>query len=388
VSDSFTLTPEQEALRSVAREVAKDIYAPKAEEWDLNRTLLPEAEIKRLADLGFLGICLPEEYGGSNAPLMDALIVIEELAKECRPAAFQVFEANVGPVRVLEFYGTDEQRKSIIPQVVSGETSVAIGISEPDAGSAATDMRTSARLEGDEYVINGTKRWISGGGHAGSYLVYCRLNDAAGAKAIGAVLVQADSPGLSFGAQERLMGFRGIASADLIFEDVRVPVTNLVIPAGGFKDLFGVFAIERMGNATMSLALGQAALDRTVAYTRERVQFGRAINEFQNVQLNVADMAMQVEATRLLIMRAAASAGKGLPDTYEVSVAKCFANEMAKRVTDLAMQLHGGNGYTEEYGIERMHRDAHGWAIAGGTPAMQRIRIAAEIYGQTFNQRL
>jgi butyryl-CoA dehydrogenase len=125
-----------------------------------------------------------------------------------------------------------------------------------------------------------------------------------------------------------------------------------------------------------------------VAYTRERVQFGRAINEFQNVQLNVADMAMQVEATRLLIMRAAASAGKGLPDTYEVSVAKCFANEMAKRVTDLAMQLHGGNGYTEEYGIERMHRDAHGWAIAGGTPAMQRIRIAAEIYGQTFNQRL
>jgi butyryl-CoA dehydrogenase len=249
-------------------------------------------------------------------------------------------------------------------------------------------MRTFARLEGDEYVINGTKRWISGGGHAGSYLVYCRLNDAAGAKAIGAVLVQADSPGLSFGAQERLMGFRGIASADLIFEDVRVPVTNLVIPAGGFKDLFGVFAIERMGNATMSLALGQAALDRTVAYTRERVQFGRAINEFQNVQLNVADMAMQVEATRLLIMRAAASAGKGLPDTYEVSVAKCFANEMAKRVTDLAMQLHGGNGYTEEYGIERMHRDAHGWAIAGGTPAMQRIRIAAEIYGQTFNQRL
>jgi alkylation response protein AidB-like acyl-CoA dehydrogenase len=388
MSDSFTVTPEQEALRSVAREVAKDVYAPKAEEWDLNRTLLPEVEIKRLADLGFLGICLPEEYGGSNAPLMDALIVIEELAKECRPAAFQVFEANVGPVRVLEFYGTDEQRKSVIPRVVTGETSVAIGISEPDAGSAATDMRTFARLEGDEYVINGTKRWISGGGHAGSYLVYCRLNDAAGAKAIGAVLVQADSPGLSFGAQERLMGFRGIASADLIFEDVRVPFTNLVIPAGGFKDLFGVFAIERMGNATMSLALGQAALDRTVAYTRERVQFGRAINEFQNVQLNVADMAMQVEATRLLIMRAAASAGKGLPDTYEVSVAKCFANEMAKRVTDLAMQLHGGNGYTEEYGIERMHRDAHGWAIAGGTPAMQRIRIAAEIYGQTFNQRL
>jgi len=388
VSDAFTLTPEQEALRSVAREVANDIYAPIANEWDADRTLFPAEESKRLAELGFLGICLPEEYGGANAPLLDALIVIEELAKVCRPAAFEVFEANTGPVRVIEFYGTDAQREAVIPRVVAGETSVAIGISEPDAGSAATDMRTSARLDGDEYVINGTKRWISGGGHAGNYLLYCRLNDEPGAKAIGALLVQADSPGLSFGAQEKLMGFRGIASADLIFEDVRVPASNLVIPAGGFKKLFGVFAIERMGNATMSLALGQAALDRTVEYTKDRVQFGRPIFEFQNVQQSVADMAIQVEAARLLIRRAAATAGKGLPDTFEVSVAKCFSNEMAKRVTDLAMQLHGGNGYTEEYGIERMHRDSHGWAIAGGTPAMQRIRIASEIYGQAINQRI
>lgn len=387
MSDSFTLTPEQEALRALAREVAKDVYAPQAAQWDLDRTFLPAAESARLAELGFLGICLPEEYGGSGAPLMDALIVIEELAKECRPAAFQVFEANVGPVRVIEFYGTDEQRKDIIPQVVEGTSSVAIGISEPDAGSAATDMRTSARLDGDEYVINGTKRWISGGGHAGYYLLYCRLDDAPGAKAIGAILVPSDAPGLSFGAQEKLMGFRGIPSADLIFEDVRVPASNLVIPAGGFKELFGVFSIERMGNATMSLALGQAALDRTVAYTKERMQFGRPINEFQNVQQTVADMAIQVEAARMLIMRAAIKAGKGLPDTYEVSVAKCYANEMAKRVTDLGMQMHGGNGYTEEYGLERMHRDAHGWAIAGGTPAMQRVRIASEIYGQAFNQR-
>lgn len=387
MSDAFTLTPEQEALRSVAREVAQEVYAPKAAEWDLNRTLFPAEESARLAELGFLGICLPEEFGGSGAPLMDALIVIEELAKECRPAAFQVFEANVGPVRVLEFFGTDEQRKSVIPGVVDGTTSVAIGISEPDAGSAATDMRTSARLEGDEYVINGTKRWISGGGHAGYYLLYCRLDDEPGAKGIGAILVPSDAPGLSFGAQEKLMGFRGIASADLIFEDVRVPASNLVIPAGGFNKLFGVFSIERMGNATMSLALGQAALDRTVAYTKERVQFGRPINEFQNVQQTVADMAIQVEAARMLIMRAALKAGKGLPDTYEVSVAKCYANEMAKRVTDLGMQMHGGNGYTEEYGLERMHRDAHGWAIAGGTPAMQRIRIASSIYDQAFNQR-
>jgi len=387
VSDGFTLTPEQKVLRTVAKEVANDIYAPKAAEWDVDRTLFPREEIKRLGELGFLGICLPEEYGGSGSPLQDALIVIEELAKVCRPAAFEVFEANVGPVRVLEFYGTDAQREEILPKVAAGDTSVAIGISEPDAGSAATDMRTAARIEGEEYVINGTKRWISGGGHAGHYLLYCRLNDAPGAQAIGAILVAAGTPGLNFGVQEKLMGFRGIASADLIFEDVRVPTANLVIPAGGFKKLFGVFAIERMGNATMSLALGQAALDHTIAYTKARIQFGRPIFEFQNIQQSVADMAIQVEAARLLIMRAASKAGKGLPDTYEVSVAKCYANEMAKRVTDMAMQLHGGNGYTEDYGIERMHRDAHGWAIAGGTPAMQRIRIASEIYGQAINQR-
>jgi alkylation response protein AidB-like acyl-CoA dehydrogenase len=387
VSESASLTPEQTALRTVAREVANDVYAPLADEWDATRTLFPDAEIKRLAELGFLGICLPEEYGGSDAPLMDALIVIEELAKVCRPAAFEVFEANVGPVRVLQFYGTAAQCEEIIPKVVAGQTSVGIGISEPDAGSGATDMRTSARLDGDEYVINGTKRWISGGGHAGHYLLYCRLNDSPGSKAIGAILVAADTPGLSFGAPEKLMGFRGIASADLIFEDARVPKENLVISAGGFKKLFGVFSIERMGNATMSLALGQAALEKTIAYTQEREQFGRPIYEFQNVQQSVADMAIDVEAARLLIKRAALTAGNGLPDTYEVSLAKVYSNEMAKRVTDMAMQLHGGNGYTEEYGIERLHRDSHGWAIAGGTPAMQRIRIASEIYGKTINQR-
>lgn len=387
MSESASLTPEQTALRAVAREVANDVYAPLADEWDATRTLFPDAEIKRLAELGFLGICLPEEYGGSDAPLMDALIVIEELAKVCRPAAFEVFEANVGPVRVLQFYGTAAQCEEIIPKVVAGQTSVGIGISEPDAGSGATDMRTSARLDGDEYVINGTKRWISGGGHAGHYLLYCRLNDSPGSKAIGAILVAADTPGLSFGAPEKLMGFRGIASADLIFEDARVPKENLVISAGGFKKLFGVFSIERMGNATMSLALGQAALEKTIAYTQEREQFGRPIYEFQNVQQSVADMAIDVEAARLLIKRAALTAGNGLPDTYEVSLAKVYSNEMAKRVTDMAMQLHGGNGYTEEYGIERLHRDSHGWAIAGGTPAMQRIRIASEIYGKTINQR-
>ncbi len=217
--------------------------------------------------------------------------------------------------------------------------------------------------------------------------MYCRLNDEPGAKGIGAVIVPADTPGFSSGRPERLMGFRGIPSADLYFDDVRVPADNLVIEAGGFHKLFGVFSIERLGNSTMSLAIGQAALDRARAYVEVREQFGRPLVEFQNIQMILADMAVDVEAARLLIYRAAVNAGNDLPEAYEVSLAKCYANEMGKRVSDLAMQVHGGNGYSEEYGIERLHRDAHGWAIAGGTPAIQRLRIASQMFGRSFNQR-
>lgn len=383
----FDLTPEQHQLRQLAAEVAREVYAPVAAQWDAARTTLPREEVKRLADLGFLGITTPEEYGGQGGTLLDALIVIEELAKECRPAAFQVFEGNVGPIRVIQFFGTEEQKHKYLPAAARGEVTMAIGISEPDAGSAATDMTTKARLEGDEYFITGNKRWISNGGHADHYMVYCRLNDEPGAKGIGAIIVPADTPGLTFGAAEKLMGFRGIPSADLYFDEVRVPKENLVIEAGGFSKLMGVFSIERLGNSTMSLAIGQTSLDRAMAYVAQREQFGRPLVEFQNIQMTIADMAIQVEAARLLIYRAAVNAGNELPVPYEVSVAKCFANEMGKKVSDLAMQVHGGNGYSEEYGIERLHRDAHGWAIAGGTPAIQRVRIASELFGRGFNQR-
>ncbi len=383
----FQMSPEQLQLRDLAAEVAREVYAPLAEQWDRERTPLPHDEVKRLADLGFLGIAIPEEYGGHGGTLLDALIVQEELAKQCRPAAFQVFEANVGPVRVIEFFGTEEQKQHVLPKVATGEITMAIGISEPDAGSAATDMKTRGRRDGDEIVITGNKRWISNGGHADHYLVYCRLNDDQGAKGIGAVIVPADTPGVSFGAPERLMGFRGIPSADIYFDEVRVPASNVVVEAGGFHKLFGVFSIERLGNATMSLAIGQASLDRSKAYVQERQQFGRPLVEFQNVQMMIASMATQVEAARLLIYRAAVNGGHGLPVPFEVSVAKCFANEMGKQVSDMAMQLHGGNGYSEEYGIERLHRDSHGWAIAGGTPAIQRVRIASELFGRNFNQR-
>lgn len=378
---------DHQEIRALAARVAAEVFAPKAEDLDVNRTPIPLAERKRLGDLGFLGIAHSERYGGSGAFLSQALAVIEEFGKVCRPAAFQIFEANTGPAQVINHLGSEEQRRRWLPPIISGDKTMAVAISEPDAGSAATDMRTSAKLTDAGYVLNGTKRWISNGGEADQYLVYCRLSDAPGSKGIGAVVVEKGMAGLSFGAPERLMGFRGIPSADVVFDNVLVPRENLVVPAGHFGRLFGVFSIERLGNATMSLAIGQAALDRAIKYVEEREQFGKALVEFQGVQLVLADMVLQVEAARQLLRRAVDSAGDGLPDTLQVSLAKCTANEMAKRVTDLAMQLHGGNGYTEEYGIERLHRDAHGWAIAGGTPTIQRIRIVSELLGRKFDQR-
>jgi butyryl-CoA dehydrogenase len=381
------LTDEQAALREVAANLAREIFGPKAAEWDRNYSFLPDEERSRLASLDLLGITLPEEHGGGGRPLVDALIVIEEIAKVCQLAAFPVFEASTGPARVIDLFGTPEQRATFLPAVCRGEKTIAVAISEPDAGSAATDMSTRGEIRGDAVILNGTKRWCSGAGHAEQYLVYTRLGPELGAGGIGAVLVDRDAAGVSFGAQERMMGFHGIASADMFLDDVTVPIENVIIEKGGFKRLFTAFSIERLGNATMSLAVAQGALDRVVPYVEQRRQFGRDLAEFQMVQATLADMVIQVEASRMLISRAAHNAGRGAPVPLEASIAKCYANEAGKRVTDMAIQLLGGYGYSEEYEVERLHRDAHGWAVAGGTPNMQRMRIVSEFLGRRFDQR-
>ena len=384
---NLDLTPDQLVLRDAAAKVAKDLYEEQAESWDRDRTEFPLAERRRLGALGYLGIALPEAYGGGGAPILDALIALEEFAKVCRPAAFQVFESNTGPAQVLAQLGTEELKQAYLPSIVSGDVSMAVGISEPDAGSAATDMRTRAVREGDHYRVNGAKRWISNAGHAELYLLYARMSDAPGSKGIGAIVVGKDMPGVSFGAPERLMGFRGIPSCDIFFDDVLVPAANVLVEPGGFGKLFHAFSLERLGNSTASLSIAQAALDRSLDYVRTRTQFGKPLIQFQAIQTMLADMIVQVESARLLVYRAARTAGTGLPDSLEVSIAKRAANEAGKVVSDLAIQLHGGNGFTEEYGIERLHRDAHGWAIAGGTPTMQRVRIVSEMTGVRFDQR-
>jgi butyryl-CoA dehydrogenase len=264
---------------------------------------------------------------------------------------------------------------------------VAVAMSEPDAGSALTDLKTKGRVTNDKVILNGLKRWCSGGGHADGYVVYCRLSDDPGAKGIGAVFVEKDAPGISFGQQESLMGFRGVPSCDIFLDDAEVPLENIIVPAGGFKKLMEAFDLERCGNATMALGQASGALEEVMTYVQDRKQFGKPIVDFQAVQIRLAEMQMRVEAARLLIHRAASNAEDNLPSILDSSVAKCFANEIAREVTSNAVQMMGAYGYSKDFNMERRMRDSWGWGIAGGAIDIQKVNIASAMVGRRFNQR-
>jgi butyryl-CoA dehydrogenase len=383
----FTLNEQQRALQDSARRFARNELAALARTVEETSAPVPHTWLKRYAELGFLGVNTGEAHGGLGLPLLDALLVMEEFAKVSVGVAFPVFECCTGPVRIVESLGEPALRDRVVPRVVAGDMLVAISMSEPDAGTALTDLSTRARFEGSEIVIDGAKRWCSGAGHSEGYVVFCRFDGVPGAKGIGAVFVDRDTPGLSFGAQEALMGFRGVPSADMHFDDVRVPRAHLLVGPGGFASLMGLFNIERLGNATMALGVAAGALDQVAAYVQERRQFGKPIVDFQGVQIRLAEMALKVEAARLMIHRAAANAGTGLPVSREAAMAKCFANEMTREVTGAALQLMGGYGYAREYGMEQRFRDSWGWGIAGGAIDIQKVNIAADLAGRRFDQR-
>jgi alkylation response protein AidB-like acyl-CoA dehydrogenase len=384
---NFQLTEEQQLLRDSVRRFATETLPELAEQIEKSGKPPSRELICQYAELGYLGVNLPEELGGLGLGNLEALIVVEELARISSAIAFPVFESCVGPVRAIERFAPQSLRQKVVPAVCRGETIVAIAMSEPQAGSALTDLTTYARDDGDEIEIEGSKRWCSGAGHADGYVVWCRMSDQPGARGIGAVYVEKDTPGLSFGKQESLMGFRGVPSADMFFDQVRVPADHVVLPAGGFKQLMTAFDLERCGNATMALAQASAALDESLAYVKERKQFGKPVIDFQAVQLKLAEMRMQVDAARLLIYRAAVNAEQGMPSAVESSIAKCFANEIAREVTGNAVQLMGGYGYSREYPMERRFRDAWGWGIAGGAIDIQKINIASAMAGRRFDQR-
>ena len=384
----FKLTAEQLELQKVARDFAQKELTTLADEMEESANPVPKDVLKKIGELGFLGINTPTEYGGLGLSNLDAIIVLEEFGKISSAVGWPVFESNEGPVKVIEHFGSDALKKRVIPKVCKGEMVVAVSMSEPNAGTGLTDLKTKAEIKGDKIVINGTKRWCSGAGHSDGYVVYARMSDAPAAKGIGAVFVDIDTPGLTFGNSESLMGWRGIPSADIYFDNVEVPIDNLLVePEDGFKKLMETFDLERCGNATMALSQAAAALDYVKEYVQEREQFGKQLVDFQAVQIKLADMLIRVEASRLLIHRAVFNAANGLPDILESSTAKCFANEIAREVTTNAMQLMGGYGFNKEYKMERRVRDSFGWGIAGGTIDVQKVNIASAMIGRRFNQR-
>ena len=385
---NFSLTAEQQALKLSVRKFAQNELPEIALEIERDDQPPSLALKQRFGELGYLGVNLPTQYGGGGLSHLDAVLVLEEVAKVSISVAFPIFESCFGPTLAIAHFGSDQMKETVIPKICSGDMVVAVSMSEPEAGSALTDLKTSGRVEGDEIILNGTKRWCSGAGHSEAYVVYCRLNESPGAKGIGAVLVHKGTPGFTFGKRDHHMGFRGVYSADMHFDDVRVPVTDILAPAGGFSKLMDAFDLERCGNTTMSLAVGQSAFDFVLAYVKERKQFGKPLIEFQAVQLQIAEMKMQVDAARLLLYQAVVNAASHLPSVAESSIAKCFANEMARNVTGKAMQLMGGYGYSKDFPLEQKMRDAWGWGIAGGSIDIQKVNIAAALVGKRFNQRL
>ena len=383
----FSFTQEQLMLIDTLRQMGKrENFRDLAAQIDKSGEF-PEFLMKKYADLGLLGMTLSTEYGGQKAPALTAVLAIEELAKFSPIIAGAVFESNVGPVRVIDLFGTDEQKQRIIPGVCSGDLSVSVCMTEPEAGSDLTSLSTRLTDQGDHYLLNGRKIFITGAGHASHYLVYVRFGDTSGYKGIGGVVLEKGTPGLSFGKQEQFLGLRGMPSCDVIFEDVVVPRENVVLQEGDFKKLMTTFDIERCGNAAMALGVAGGAVEEARNYAMERQAFGRPICEFQAIQFMVAEMAMHLDAARLLVYRAATGAGQGLPSIYEASMAKCFANEMVKDVTDKAGQVFGGYGYSTEFPVERMLRDGRAWGVAGGTLQMLKVTMASMIFGRRFDQR-
>lgn len=383
----FNINEQQRALTETVRKFAKKELPDIANEIEKNDKPPGRDVLKRFAELGFLGVNLPTEFGGAGLSHFDAVLVLEEIAKISIAVAFPIFESSFGPALAISSFAPIELKNNILPKVCSGDMIIAVSMSEPNAGSALTDLVTKAEVKQNKIILNGQKRWCSGAGHADAYVVYSRMSEEKGAKGIGAVLLEKNTKGFSFGKSENHMGFRGVPSADMYFDNVEIPLKNIIVPAGGFKKLMEAFDLERCGNTTMSLACAQSSYDYVLNYVQDRKQFGKPIIDFQAVQLQLAEIKMKLDASRLLLYRAVVNADKDLPSIAESSIAKCFANEIAREVTGKCVQLMGGYGYSKEYPIEQKMRDAWGWGIAGGSIDIQKTNIASALIGRRFNQR-
>jgi alkylation response protein AidB-like acyl-CoA dehydrogenase len=378
----FHLPEEIADFRSSVESFAKERLAPEAVQrahsaeypWDVARLM---------AQQGLLGLTIAEEKGGQGASLLAAVTAIQAIAKYCPRSADVVQAGNFGAIRTFAEYATADQRARYLDRLLSGQIVMGLGMTEPEAGSAVTELSTTATPSGDGYLINGTKIFGTHSAEAAVFLVYVRFGPGVGG--IGSVLVDRGTEGLTVGQPSRFMN--GEHWCQLYFEDCFVPREQVLLGEGGFKKQISGFNVERIGNASRSIAVGRYAFDEAVQHTKERHQFGRPLAEFQGLQWMFAEAAVKLESAQLLLWRAAVAADEGLPSAYDTAVAKYAANQAGHEAADVAVQAMGGQGFSEESLVEYCYRRTRGWMIAGGSTEILKNRIAESVFDRRFSQR-
>ncbi len=377
---NFDLTSDQKMLQDQVKKFADSVLAPVAPDIDKSAEF-PWDNIKKMAKLGLLGIIISEEYGGAGFDYISLAIAIEEISRACASTGVIVAVNNSLVGYPIMQFGSEEQKKKYLPLLCKGEKLGAFGLTEPNAGSDVAAMESTARLDGDTYILNGTKRFITNAGEAGVYVVFAYTNKELKHKGISTFIVERDIPGFSLGKHEDLMGIRATANCELIFEDVRIPKESLLGKEGeGFKICMNTLDVSRIDIGAQAVGIAQSALDEAVRYSKERKAFGQPICNFQMVQSMLAEMATEIQAARMLVYFAGHCKNKGMTRfSLESAMAKYYGALIAVDVARKAVQIHGGYGYTKEYPIERIYRDAKILELYEGTSEIQKIVIAREL---------
>jgi len=388
----YQLTPTQLEIQEAARRIATDVIAPRAAEVDRTEAY-PWDNVETLKQAGFMGMTLPTEYGGQGLSYLDAVLVVEEMAKVCGVTGRIVVEANMGAIGAIMRYGSEEQKTLAAELVLAGDKP-AICITEPNAGSAATEMSTRAVKTGNKYIVNGTKHWITGGGVSKLHLIFARvIEDGEDMGIAGFIAVRDQTEGLKIGRREPAMGLRGIPETEIVFDNMEIAPSMMVVPPEGLKrgfaGLMNAYNSQRVGAATVAMGIAEGAYDLALDYAQTREQFGRPICEFQGLQWMLADMSTQITAAQAVVYKAAASAdweGQEFPDMLLAAQGKILAADMAIKVTSDALQVYGAMGYSRNLPLERMYRDARMFTIGGGTAQVLRNLVATKILDRKLPQ--
>lgn len=385
----FNLTQKQYALQEKARQLANEVIAPRASQHDIDQEY-PWDNVKDLTSAGFMGMTIPQEFGGQGLSYLDTVLVVEEMAKVCGVTGRIVVEGNMGAISTVMKYGTKKQKEMAAESVLGGDKP-AICITEPGAGSAASQMTTRADKRGDKYILNGKKHWITGGGVSRFHLIFARVFDEQGTEmGIGGFIALRGEAGLITGQREPTMGLRSIPETEIIMENLELGGDRLIEPpkglSRGFAGLMNAYNSQRVGAGTVALGIAQGAYELALDYVQKREQFDRPICEFQGLQWMLVDMSIKLEAARGLIYKAAANAGSGFPDILEAAQAKIYAAESAIQVSSDALQMFGAAGYSRNRPLERMYRDVRMFTIGGGTAQILRTVAASQLLKRKLPQ--